>query len=120
MVSFTLVLTVPVLNLDLLVIGNFVLIFLRALFITYITFSLFSGDCRKGGPLAVTDANLLLGRLMPDYFPKIFGQSEKEPLDVEASRTAFEKLAKEINATNDKELSLDEIVYGCISFSFFG
>ena len=119
MVSFTLVLTVPVLNLDLLVIGNFVLIFLLTLFFTYITFSLFSGDCRKGGPLAVTDANLLLGRLMPDYFPKIFGQSEKEPLDVEASRTAFEKLAKEINVTNDKELSLDEIVYGCISFSFF-
>ena len=74
---------------------------------------------RKGGPLAVTDANLLLGRLMPDYFPKIFGQSEKEPLDVEASRTAFENLAKEINASSDKELSLDEIVYGCISLFFF-
>ena len=64
----------------------------------------------------MTDANLLLGRLIPDYFPKIFGQSEKEPLDVDASRIAFEKLAKEINAGNDKELSLDEIVYGCISF----
>ena len=95
-----------VLNLDLLVIGNFVLL------LHFSLLTLFSGDCRKGGPLAVTDANLLLGRLMPDYFPKIFGQSEKEPLDVEASRTAFEKLAKEINETNDKELSLDEIVYG--------
>ena len=71
--------------------------------------------CRKGGPLAVTDANLLLGRLIPEYFPKIFGKSEKEPLDVDASRTAFEKLAKQINVSNDKELSLDEIVYGCLS-----
>jgi len=69
---------------------------------------------RKGGPLAVTDANLLLGRLVPEYFPKIFGKTEKEPLDVEASRTAFEKLAEEINATQAKKLSLDDIVYGFV------
>lgn len=70
----------------------------------------------KGGPLAVTDANLLLGRLIPEYFPKIFGKSEKEPLDIQASRTAFEKLADEINAEQEKKLSLDEIVYGLVLF----
>ncbi|KAG6841174.1 hypothetical protein C0991_001099 [Blastosporella zonata] len=69
---------------------------------------------RKGGPLAVTDANLILGRLIPDYFPKIFGKSEKEPLDAEASRVAFERLAEDINANHDGELSIDEIVYGFI------
>ncbi|KAJ3490111.1 hypothetical protein NLI96_g1665 [Meripilus lineatus] len=69
---------------------------------------------RKGGPLAVTDANLILGRLIPDYFPKIFGKSEKEPLDSEASRIAFEKLASEINESQDKKIDLDEIVYGFI------
>ncbi|KAI0808216.1 5-oxoprolinase [Fomes fomentarius] len=71
---------------------------------------------RKGGPLAVTDANLVLGRLVPDYFPKIFGKSEKEPLDIEASRAAFDKLAQEINATvtEEKKMDLDEIVYGFI------
>jgi len=69
---------------------------------------------RKGGPLAVTDANLVLGRLVPDYFPKIFGKSEKEPLDTEASRSAFETLAEEINADQEKQLELDEIVYGFI------
>ncbi|EJF60868.1 5-oxoprolinase [Dichomitus squalens LYAD-421 SS1] len=71
---------------------------------------------RKGGPLAVTDANLVLGRLVPDYFPKIFGKSEKEPLDIEASRSAFDKLAQEINASvsEDKKMDLDEIVYGFI------
>jgi 5-oxoprolinase (ATP-hydrolysing) len=63
--------------------------------------------------LAVTDANLLLGRLVPDYFPKIFGKSEKEPLDTEASRVAFEQLVAEINENNEKKLSFDEIVYGC-------
>ncbi|KAH0835797.1 Hydantoinase/oxoprolinase-domain-containing protein [Lanmaoa asiatica] len=36
---------------------------------------------KGGGPLAVTDANLLLGRLIPDYFPKIFGKWENEPLE---------------------------------------
>ncbi|KAH7910412.1 Hydantoinase/oxoprolinase-domain-containing protein [Hygrophoropsis aurantiaca] len=69
---------------------------------------------RKGGPLAVTDANLLLGRLIPDYFPKIFGKSEKEPLDSNASQTAFEAVAKEINESHEKKLELDEIVYGFI------
>ncbi|KAH8996209.1 5-oxoprolinase [Lactarius akahatsu] len=69
---------------------------------------------RKGGPLAVTDANLLLGRLIPEYFPKIFGKSEKEPLDTDASRREFEKLAREINDNSTNEFSLDEIVYGFI------
>ncbi|KAI0357135.1 5-oxoprolinase [Trametes cingulata] len=71
---------------------------------------------RKGGPLAVTDANLVLGRLVPDYFPKIFGKSENESLDIEASRSAFDKLAAEINASvsEDKKMELDEIVYGFI------
>src|SRR3954454_22816890 len=64
----------------------------------------------KGGPLAVTDANLLLGRLVTDFFPKIFGKSEKEPLDIEASRSAFEKVAEEINQSyGESKLSLDEI-----------
>ena len=69
---------------------------------------------RRGGPLAVTDANLMLGRLVVDYFPKIFGESEKEPLDIEASRKLFEKIKDEINSSHsfDKELSLDEVVYG--------
>ncbi|KAJ3545497.1 hypothetical protein NM208_g2479 [Fusarium decemcellulare] len=36
---------------------------------------------RKGGPLTVTDANLFLGRLIPEYFPSIFGPDENQPLD---------------------------------------
>lgn len=70
---------------------------------------------RKGGPLAVTDANVLLGRIIPDYFPKIFGKSEKEPLDVDASKKLFEKVVEDVNesGTSDKaKLSLDEVVYG--------
>jgi 5-oxoprolinase (ATP-hydrolysing) len=58
----------------------------------------------------------MLGRLIPDYFPKIFGKTEKEPLDVNASRVLFEELAKEINASHSGEFSLDDVVYG---YSFF-
>lgn len=41
---------------------------------------------RKGGYLAITDANLLLGRILPDFFPKIFGEHEDQPLDEAAAR----------------------------------
>ena len=62
----------------------------------------------------MTDANLLLGRLVPTYFPNIFGKSEKEPLDIEASRTLFEDLVRVINSESleSEKKGLDEIVYG--------
>ncbi|MES1909909.1 MAG: hypothetical protein MHM6MM_002592 [Cercozoa sp. M6MM] len=50
---------------------------------------------REGGVLAVTDANAVLGRLLPEYFPKIFGPSHNEALDVEKSRQAMSALLKE-------------------------
>ncbi len=51
---------------------------------------------RRGGPLAVTDANVMLGKIGPDFFPAIFGPGRDQPLDVEAVRTAFAALAAEI------------------------
>ena len=42
---------------------------------------------RRGGPLTVTDANVMVGKLMPDFFPKIFGPRQNQPLDAEAVRT---------------------------------
>jgi len=52
---------------------------------------------RKGGRLAVTDANVVLGRIQPQFFPHIFGHDEHQPLDVDAARAAFEALTAEIN-----------------------
>lgn len=49
---------------------------------------------RKDGYLAVTDANLVLGRVLPIHFPNIFGPNEDEPLDVDGARHAFEELEK--------------------------
>ncbi|TIQ37737.1 MAG: 5-oxoprolinase [Mesorhizobium sp.] len=51
---------------------------------------------RRGGPLAVTDANVMLGKLQPDVFPAIFGPSQNQPLDVDAVREKFMALAAEI------------------------
>ncbi len=51
---------------------------------------------RQDGPLAVTDANLMVGKLVPDYFPAIFGPNQDEPLDIETVRAKFDALAREI------------------------
>ncbi|XP_066031041.1 LOW QUALITY PROTEIN: 5-oxoprolinase [Chamaea fasciata] len=51
---------------------------------------------RKGGPLTVTDANLVLGRLLPDYFPRIFGPAEDQPLCRDTAVAAFRRLADDI------------------------
>jgi len=51
---------------------------------------------RRGGPLTVTDANVMLGKLSPDLFPKIFGPDRDQPLDAAAVRTAFEDMATTI------------------------
>ena len=50
---------------------------------------------RRGGPLAVTDANVMLGKLQPDFFPSIFGPSQDQPLDTATVRARFEALAAE-------------------------
>jgi 5-oxoprolinase (ATP-hydrolysing) len=52
---------------------------------------------RKGGPLTATDANLFLGRLLPAYFPKIFGPNEDQPLDQEITVRKFQELTDSIN-----------------------
>jgi 5-oxoprolinase (ATP-hydrolysing) len=51
---------------------------------------------RRGGPLALTDANVMVGKLMADFFPKIFGAEQNLPLDTDGVRTAFAELASEI------------------------
>src|SRR6266480_533638 len=51
---------------------------------------------RRGGPLALTDANVMVGKLMPEFFPKIFGMQQNLPLDSDAVREAFAELAREI------------------------
>lgn len=76
---------------------------------------------RKGGELAVTDANLLLGYVIPEYFPSIFGPDEDQPLDINATRDKFDELAKQINAYRKsqdplaKDMTLEQIAQGFVN-----
>ncbi|KAI1165541.1 hydantoinase B/oxoprolinase [Nemania serpens] len=72
---------------------------------------------RKGGPAAVTDANLFLGRLLPEFFPKIFGKNENEGLDYQASKKVIEELTDQINKETGKNMSLDEVAYGFLTIA---
>jgi 5-oxoprolinase (ATP-hydrolysing) len=51
---------------------------------------------RRGGPLAVTDANVMVGKLIPDFFPRIFGPGQNQEIDADAVRAAFAELAGEV------------------------
>jgi 5-oxoprolinase (ATP-hydrolysing) len=58
---------------------------------------------RRGGPLTVTDANVMLGKLRPEFFPAIFGPDGTEPLDTLAVHAAFEDLAASIGDGRTEE-----------------
>ncbi|MBX9643626.1 MAG: hydantoinase B/oxoprolinase family protein, partial [Novosphingobium sp.] len=51
---------------------------------------------RGGGPLTVTDCNVLLGKLVPDQFPKVFGPNGDQPIDTEVVREKFAALSAEV------------------------
>ena len=68
---------------------------------------------KKNGYLAVTDANLVLGRLDPEAFPKVFGPNADEALDKEAAYKAFADLAKKHNL----DMTVEEIAQGFIDLA---
>ncbi|PHH80473.1 hypothetical protein CDD80_1483 [Ophiocordyceps camponoti-rufipedis] len=70
---------------------------------------------RKGGPATVTDANLCLGRLLPDFFPRIFGDGEDQGLDPDASRRVLAELADEVNRETGRGLTVDEVAHGFLT-----
>jgi len=65
---------------------------------------------RRGGPLTVTDANVMVGKLDAAFFPKIFGRGHDQPLDANAVRAAFADLARQIGDGRAPE----EVADGCI------
>jgi len=65
---------------------------------------------RRGGPLAVTDANVEVGKLIPDFFPKIFGPKQDQPLDAGAVRAAFDELEGEMRGGLKREQIADGFI----------
>src|SRR4051812_35501147 len=60
---------------------------------------------RRGGPLTVTDANVMVGKLIPDFFPKIFGPEQNLPIDDAVVRGAFHTLAGEVGGKRPEEVA---------------
>lgn len=60
---------------------------------------------RRGGPLAVTDANVMLGKLQPEYFPSVFGPDQKQSLDREIVKVHFDKIAKLAGSLSAEEVA---------------
>ncbi len=69
---------------------------------------------RLGGPATVTDANLVLGRIQPAYFPNCFGPSGDAPLDVTAARSALEALTARVNESAPAPWSVAAVAAGFI------
>jgi 5-oxoprolinase (ATP-hydrolysing) len=68
---------------------------------------------RRGGPLAVTDCNVMLGKIQPDHFPSVFGPNADEPLDGKVVRQKFEALAQQIStATGNPKQTPEEVAEG--------
>jgi len=70
---------------------------------------------RKGGPLTVTDCNVMLGRIQPEHFPHVFGRNGDQPLDRDAVVRAFGELAKQIALDTGTRLSPSAVAEGFLA-----
>ena len=69
---------------------------------------------RRGGPLCVTDANVMVGKIRPEFFPKVFGPTGDQPLDTEIVRRKFRELAETVRSGSGQTLSPEEVAEGFI------
>jgi 5-oxoprolinase (ATP-hydrolysing) len=72
---------------------------------------------RRGGPLTVTDCNLILGKLQPESFPHVFGPKGDLPLDRIIVEQKFEALAAEIQRSTGKVMSVEAIAAGFVKIA---
>ena len=72
---------------------------------------------RRGGPLAVTDANVMLGRIQPAHFPALFGRDGDQPLDEDIVRRRFTELAADIRAQTGDDRSPEQVAEGFLQIA---
>ena len=70
---------------------------------------------RRDGPLTITDANVMTGKLQPDFFPRIFGPKQDQPLDAEAVRKEFKSLARKLGDGRSAEEIADGFIKIAVS-----
>ena len=72
---------------------------------------------RRGGPLAVTDCNVMLGKVQPNYFPRLFGPTGDESLDRDAVRARFDEMADQIGAATGERPAPEAVAEGFIQIA---
>ncbi|MEA5570507.1 hydantoinase/oxoprolinase family protein [Calothrix sp. UHCC 0171] len=72
---------------------------------------------RRGGKLAVTDANIMLGKIHPQYFPSVFGIDGNLPLDKEVVSEKFQQLATEIQLVTGNNRTPEEVAAGFMAIA---
>ncbi|MFE0254543.1 hydantoinase B/oxoprolinase family protein [Streptomyces sp. NPDC059010] len=72
---------------------------------------------RGGGPLAVTDANVMLGRIQPAHFPRVFGPDGDQPLDDALVRDRFAALAREIREQTGDDRTPEQVAEGFLQIA---
>lgn len=72
---------------------------------------------RQGGPLTVTDCNLILGKLQPDHFPAVFGPDADQKLDAEAAHNRMQEVLNAVENATDEAMSAQEAAQGFIAIA---
>ena len=72
---------------------------------------------RRGGPLATTDANVMLGKVQPRWFPKVFGPAGDQPLDRDVVERRFAELAAQMSAASGRPTSAEEVASGALKIA---
>jgi len=72
---------------------------------------------RAGGPLTVTDCNVMLGKIQPEFFPAVFGAAGSEPLDADVVRRKFGDLAQEIRRATGDRRTPEEVAEGYVEIA---
>ena len=75
---------------------------------------------RRGGPLTVTDANVAVGKIQPDFFPRVFGPAGDQPLDGDVVRARFAALAAEVERATGSARSPEQVAEGFIDIAVGG
>src|ERR1700722_11344297 len=72
---------------------------------------------RRGGPLTITDANVLLGRIQPEFFPRVFGPKANESLDGDAVARGFGELAQAMTASTGSPIGAEQAAAGALQIA---
>ncbi len=72
---------------------------------------------RNGGPLTITDCNVMVGKLQKDFFPRVFGAEHDKAIDIEAVKDAFARLSGEIAAATGDTRSAEQVAEGFLSIA---